>query len=641
MALGCFTACNNTGGPGETTSSNSTNQLPEKNYQVNEDGVLISCIGQADENGVYVIPENVTMIAESAFAGDSSLKEVVIGSNVKTIGSGAFQSCSSLKKITIEEGVEIIGSHAFSYCESLTEISLPSTVKSLGASAFCYCTALEEISLKYIRTVGEAAFIYCYSLERVEFSSELEEIENWAFSQCSSLENVSFEGVTKLREIGDYVFTGCSMLRSVEVPEGVNRIGIYAFYDCARLSTISIPSTVQVVDYGALNYTRWYQEKDDAYLIVGDGVLIKTTVHPSMLDLSGKGIKMIGAMAFYNAETQNEASEYGYKYANLLQTITIPEGVREIGKSAFAGCFALENVILNQDLIRIDQSAFNVLMDGITTKTKVNLEDCVNLEYIGAYAFQGCSGIETINLPESIESIGEYAFVSTKAYTDFMEQASKTEKEEDRYWISSGVLLAAYVAEGQEAIHVPEGIRMIAGGVFCGWDSPYIPEDLEELSPSGVTKYNITYSVKELYLPEGLEIIESVAFFRMDCVEKVVLPSTLQVIGANAFALCSKLSEISGGENLTEIRDSAFSNASSLKEFTIPSSVKTIGNSLFEGCSSLKTVYFPENLVDFGASMFDSSCTSLSQVYFNPAVRPYVYFVLGSLTHEVHVNYYK
>jgi len=504
MAVCCFTACDDNNGPSETTSSKNQTSLPEKNYLINEEGILLSCIGQADENGVYVIPENVTMIGESAFAGDATLKEVVIGSNVKTIGSGAFQYCPSLKKVTVSEGVETIGSHAFSYCENLKEISLPSTVKSLGESAFCYCTALEEISLEHIRRVGEAAFINCSSLERVTFSSELEKIESWAFSQCSSLENISFEGVTELREIGDYVFTGCSMLRSVEIPEGVSRIGIYAFYDCARLSSISIPSSVEVVDFGALNYTRWYQEKDDAYLIVGDGVLIKTTVHPSLLDLSGKGIKTIGATAFYNAAMNNEAPEYGYKYASLLQTITIPEGVREIGKSAFAGCFALENVVLNKELIRIDQHAFDILTDGVTTKAKVNLENCENLEYIGAYAFQGCSGIENIQLPESIKSVGEYAFVSTNAHTNFMEQAAKAEKEEDRYLISSGVLLAVYVAEGQEAIHVPEGVRVIAGAVFCGWDNPYIPEDLKELSPAGMTKYNITYHVKELYLPEGL-----------------------------------------------------------------------------------------------------------------------------------------
>ena len=639
MAMGCFVACNTSGSQG-TTSTMPPVKVPEKNYVV-QDGVLLSCIGQADENGVYVVPETITMIAESAFAGDTSLKEIVISSNVKTVGSGAFQYCTSLKKVTIEEGVETIGSHAFVYCDLLKEVSLPSTVKELGESAFLSCTSLETISLEHVRRIGEAAFNNCSSLESVVFSSELEEIESWAFAQCTSLEKVSFDAVTELREIGDYVFVGCSLLRSIVIPEGVDRIGVYAFYNCGRLSEVTIPSTFEVVDYGALNYTRWYQEKNDDYLIVGDGVLIKVTVHPSVLDLSGKGIKMIGAMAFYNAEAKNEAVAYGYKYASLLKTITIPEGVREIGKYAFAGCFALEEIILNQDITRIDQHAFNIYLDGVETTAKVNLEVCEKLEYIGSYAFQGCGGLETISLPETIKSIGEYAFISTNAHTNFMEQAAKAEKEEDRYLISSGILLAAYVADGQTAIHVPEGVRMIAGGVFCGWDNPYIPDDTSELSAGGVTKYNITNNIKELYLPEGLEIIESLAFLRMDCVEKVELPSSLRVIGTNAFGLCSSLSEISGGESLEEIQDYAFSYTTSLKNYTMPANVKKVGSSLFEGCSALQTVYFPENLEDFGASMFDSSCTSLSRVNFNASVRSRIYFVLGALSHQVQVNYYK
>ncbi len=640
MAIACFVSCDSNTTSNNTTSSNPTNRLPEKNYFA-DGNVLLSCIGQADENGVYVVPDSITMIGESAFAGDTSLKEVVIGPNVKVIGSGAFQYCTSLKKVTLSEGLETIGSHAFSNCEFLREIQLPSTLESLGESAFASCLSLEEISLVHIRNLGEAAFINCTALESVEFSSKLEKMGIWAFSQCSSLENVSFTGVTELSEIGDYTFAGCSMLRSIEIPEGVTRIGIYSFYNCTRLSSVAVPSTVESVDYGAFNYTRWYQEKTDAYLIVGDGVLIKTTVHPSMLDLSGKGIKTIGGMAFYNAEINNEAADYGYKYASFLTTITIPEGVREIGKFAFAGCFSLENIILNKELIRIDQNAFNILTDGMTTKAKVNLEVCENLEYIGSYAFQGCEGIETIHLPKNIKTIGEYAFVSTAAHTNFMEQAAKAENEADRYWISEGVLLAAYVAEGQTAIHVPSGVRLIAGAVFCGWDNAYIPDDLTTLSASGVSKYNISYNVKELYLPEGLEIIDSMAFFRMDCVEKVVLPSTLRVIGDNAFGLCANLSEISGGENLEEIGDYAFSYAESLKEFTMPDNVKAVGVGVFEGCSGLKTVYFPKNLENPGSVLFDSSCISLTQVYFNAAVRPRVYFVLGSLAQEVKVDYYK
>ena len=640
MAIACFASCDNGTSSNNTTSSNPGNKLPEKNYFADEN-ILLSCIGQADENGVYVVPDSIEMIGESAFAGDTSLKEIVIGPNVKVIGSGAFQYCTSLKKVTLNEGLETIGSHAFLGCELLREIQLPSTVESLGESAFSSCLSLETISLEHIRELGEAAFINCTALESVEFSSKLEKVGIWAFAQCSSLENISFEGVTELREIGDYTFAGCSMLRSIEIPQGVDRIGIYAFYNCTRLSSVGIPSSVESVDYGALNYTRWYQEKNDAYLIVGDGVLIKTTVHPTMLDLSGKGIKTIGGMAFYNAEMNNESADYGYKYASLLKTITIPEGVREIGKFAFSGCFSLENIVLNKDVIRIDQNAFNILAEGVTTKAKVNLEICEKLEYIGSYAFQGCEGIETISLPKSIKTIGEYAFAATAAYTNFMEKAAKAENEADRYWISEGVLLAAYVAEGQTAIHVPEGVRIIAGAVFCGWDNAYLPDDLTTLSASGVSKYNITYNVKELYLPEGLEVIDSMAFFRMDGVEKIVLPTTLRVIGSNAFGLCGTLAEISGGDNLEEIGDSAFSYAGSLKEFRMPANVKTVGISVFEGCSALKTVYFPETLENPGTALFDSSCTSLTQVYFNPAVRPRIYFVLGSLTQQVQVNYYK
>ncbi|MBQ3489354.1 MAG: leucine-rich repeat domain-containing protein [Clostridia bacterium] len=601
---------------------------------------MVSCIGQADENGVYVIPETISMISEGAFMGDTSLKEVVIGPNVKIIGSGAFQYCTSLKKVTLSEGLEIIGSHAFASCERLTEIVLPSTVDTINECAFSYCVSLKTISLEHIRRIGEAAFINCTALENIQFSSKLEKIENWVFSECSALKNISFDGVTELREIGDYVFSGCSMLRSVEIPEGVNRIGIYAFYNCTRLADISIPSSVAMVDFGALNYTRWYHQQDDAYLIVGDGVLIKTTVHPSELDLSGKGIKAIGARAFYNAAIANEPKNYGYSYATELKSITIPEGVREIGKSAFEGCFALEDIVLNKDLISIDQTAFNIMVEGIDTKAKVNFNDCKNLEYIGSYAFQGCKGLETVNLPQSIKTVGEYAFSSTGAYTNFMEKASKSENEADRYWISNGVLLAAYVAEGQTAIHVPEGVKIISGAVFCGWDSAYIPDDLTGLSAAGVTKYNISYHVKELYLPEGLEIIEDRAFYRLDSVKKVVLPSSLRVIGASAFGLCSSLSDISGGTGLEEVREAAFSYNTSLKQFKFSPNVKTIGASIFEGCTALKTVYFPENLETPGIMLFDSTCTSLNQVYFNEAVRPRIYFVLGSLSHEVHVDYY-
>ena len=640
MAFACFTACDNNHHPSDGTSSSRPSNQPEKNYTADGE-ILTSCIGQADENGRYVVPENITMIAESAFAGDSDLKEIVIGGNVKVISSGAFQYCTSLETVTLSEGVEVIGSHAFMNCTSLKNVTLPSTVTALSEYTFYACEALEAISLDHIRKVGESAFYACTALESVKFSSALEEIGPWAFTQCASLESVSFEGVTKLKEIGDYTFTGCSMLRTIDIPEGVRRIGILAFYDCTRLTNVTIPSSVEVMDYGALNYTRWYQDRTDDYLIVGDGVLIKCTVHPSVLDLSGKGIKMIGGMTFYNAAAFNESSVYGYKYADLLENIVIPEGVREIGKSAFAGCLALKTITLNKDIELIDDNAFNLLVAATASTATANLADCTKLEYIGDYAFQGCAGITELVLPASVKSVGEYAFDSTKAYTSFMEQAAKATEEKDRYRIVGDMLLWAYVAEGQTAIHIPEGVKIIAGSALCGWDSAYVPEDTEGLAAPGVSKYNITNKVTELYLPEGLEIIESMAFFHMASVKKVDLPSTLHVIAPNAFYFCTELSEVTGGENLEEIGDAAFYYCSSLTQFKIPENVKKIGSSVFAGCKSLQTVYLPEALEAPGSLLFDESCTSLARIYVNATARPHIYYVLGPIPQSIQVDYYK
>ena len=638
MVITCLTGCDDKT-PQDTTPPNQNIPI-EKNYIV-EENILVSCIGQADADGKFVVPEGITMIAESAFAGDSGLKEIVIGSHVETIGSGAFQYCTSLETVTISEGVKTIGSHAFSNCTSLKNVSLPSTVSVLNENVFASCSSLESISLAHIRKVGESAFVKCSALETAELSSELEEIGSWAFSQCSSLESITFDGVTKLTAIEDYAFTGCSMLRSIDIPDGVRRIGILAFYDCSRLSSVTIPDSVEVVDFGALNYTRWYQDRSDDYLIVGDGVLIKCTVHPSLLDLSGKGIKMIGGTAFYNAAAHDEAAVYGYKYAEVLETITIPEGVREIGKSAFAGCLSLRDITLNKDLQRIDSQAFHLLVSNKPTEAKVNLSDCTNLEYIGSHAFQGCHGLEELDLPDTVTSIGEYAFDSTKAQENFLENAAKATEEKDRYWIDGDILLLAYVADEQTAVHIPEGVKIIAGGALCGWDSVYVPEDTSNLSPAGVSKYNITNNVTELYLPEGLEIIESMAFFRMACVEKIELPSTLRVIGANAFYFCSELSEITMSEGLQEIGDSAFCYCSSLTKCTVPESVTSLGAGVFSGCSSLKTVYLPKNLENPGITLFDEYCSSLSQIYVNAQVRPRIYFVLGQIPQSINVNYYK
>ena len=642
MLLLCLTACDNNE---QTSTSDTTTAKTEdtqgKNY-LDDNGILKSCVGQSDKNGVYVIPEHISMIGEGAFAGDTKIKEVVIGEHVKVIGSGAFQGCSALETVTLSEGVETIGSYAFMGCTSLKNITLPSTVKAIEEYTFRSCIGLEEIDLSYVEVIGDSAFLYCSALERVTVSDSLKTIENWAFAQCTALEDITLDQVTQLKEIGDYVFTGCSMLRRFTIPAGVERIGILAFYECSRLTSVTIPETVKSVDYAAFNYTPWYQESAEDYLIVGDGVLIKCAVHPSRIDLTGKNIKAIGGTAFWNAAFSGESSEYGYLYAESLETIVIPDGVREIGTSAFAGCYLLKEVILPESVTKIADNAFNIFVEGIDTPANINFSACDALSYIGSYAFFGCSGITTIDLPETVTHVGEYAFAVTKAYDDFMEQASKTENEADRYLITgNGILITAYVANGQTEIHIPENVKYIAGSAFCGWDSAYVPQDTSGLSHSGTSKYNITYKVQKVYFPEGLEKIGNMAFFRMTAVKSLAFPESLREIGMDAFGFCTALSSISGGSQIEKIGDSAFRYCESIPHFAFSANTKSIGSNVFEGCSSLQTVRFPKGLERPGNSIFSDACTSLVQISVDPSARPRIYSILGTVMQSVDVVYYE
>lgn len=630
-----FASCGETTPPVVETTASTT----ETNYQ-EENNVLTSCVGLADENGVYIVPDHITAIGESAFAGDERVKEIVVGANVKTIGSGAFQYCTALRKITLPEGLESIGSHAFYGCSSLEEIQLPTTVNTLEAYVFYGCEALESLSLENIRKINNAALWYCTSLQEVTLSADLEVLGDWAFAQCQSLEAINLEDCTKLTAIGDYAFAACSMLRSLSLPASLQKIGKLVFYSCTRLTSIDVPASVSNVDFGAFNYTPWFQENDEDYLIVGDGVLIKCTVHPEKLDLSGKGIKHLGGSVFWNAETENTAADYGYKYAWELENVIIPEGVETIGTSAFAGCWALKNVTLPSTILRIEDNAFNLFSDGVTVTANIDLSACKNLTHIGHYAFYGCSGIEQISLAPSVKSVGEYAFAVTGAQTKFYkENESKTE---NAFFITGdGVLLFSYIADGQTAVIVPDGVKVIGGAAFSGWDTAMMPESTDSLSTSGKSKYNLSYAVTTLTLPESVETIGASAFYRMQKLQAIDLPSALMWIDSYAFAFCEDLTNLSGGENLREVGDYAFYYCSAIPGFRFSANTEAIGSYVFNGCASLKTVYFPENLKFLGENIFAEGCASLTGIYISSAEKPRIYAVVGAMTQNLKIAYYE
>ena len=151
LTVGMLVACDpgssqdGTQTPGDTTTPGVNEPGDENAYTeglVFEDiGGSYSVTGYEGTDTEVVIPETyedlpVTVIAESAFADQSTVTSVTIPNSVTSIGDYAFYNCDSLTSVTIPNSVTSIGSHAFRGCDSLTSVTIPNSVTSIGSYAF-------------------------------------------------------------------------------------------------------------------------------------------------------------------------------------------------------------------------------------------------------------------------------------------------------------------------------------------------------------------------------------------------------------------------------------------------------------------------------------------------------------------------
>ena len=384
----------------------------------------------------YYNGKRVTRIGYSAFSG-TAIQSVTIPGTVTEISEYAFNGCTALTSITIPGSVTAIGRYAFIRCTALTRVSFgaDSKLETIAAGAFGECTALREfdipdsvkrISLATSVSEYNNAFLNCTQL--IQKSGGVHYVDNWAVACDSGVTNAQVRSGTvgiadyafyyrslssvslpdSLKTIGNAAFCYCQELTGITIPDSVTDICGNAFEGCSALASVKLPNTLTAIEHGVFMNCSSLTSLDIPASVVSVG----SSAFPSQLYVREGGVSYVGSWAVgCDANVANVTlrtgtvgiADYAFGYCHLT-SITLPQGVKSIGVSAFYNCDDLTSITLPQGVKSIGDKAF-YSCDALTSITLPQ-----GLESIGEHAFYSCSSLYSITIPSSVTSIGWAAF---------------------------------------------------------------------------------------------------------------------------------------------------------------------------------------------------------------------------------------
>lgn len=238
-------------GEGVRTSIDQTNKTLTITTDANFEGGKV-LVHATDGNNVATVEltitkEVITYIEYEATEEISPKTDAFGGTNIEFIEEkSSFSDSDGKGKWAFKGEVTYIIEAAFSRNTTLKSITLPESINDIGyraygqgGSAFENCTALESIVIKgNITTIRVRTFYGCSSLKSITLPESLERIDGTnAFYDCSSLEEIIIPD--KVTTIGDKSFSFCTSLTKVTIGKSVTSIGKNCFNECKKLATIT------------------------------------------------------------------------------------------------------------------------------------------------------------------------------------------------------------------------------------------------------------------------------------------------------------------------------------------------------------------------------------------------------------------
>ena len=201
---------------------------------------------------------------------------------------------------------------------------------------------------------------------------------------------------------------------------------------------------------------------------------------------------------------------------------------------------------------------------------------------IGKDAFSWCD-ITSVSIPNSVISIGNYAFGSCTMLTEVKIPDSVTE-------IGTGLF---YDCTGLTSAVLSKNLTAIPDFTFDGCENLTTCEIPNKVTRIGEDAFRHT-KITKLEIPNTVTYIGRSAFIDCDNLTSIVIPNSVTEMGTNVFNSCEGVKSITISNNLTEIPKYTFASATGLAEIvTIPSSISFIGEGAFEGYPLDEIIFLP------------------------------------------------